>query len=228
MLGLREDFETRSQEIYDYLSLIKFLDGVDSEILANNNTTNLVITSSMKKTLKGTIYILLYNLVESTMREAICYIHDDIKSKRICFDELLPSIQKEIIKRVKSEHIGLTDIVSSIRHGISIDIPYASFNKKKLFSGNITRDEINKKSLVYGFSCQSNFEITKHGEKLDIVKQHRNDLAHGNISFSEIGKDKTPSDLLTVCDEVIAYLEAITSNIEEYVRHQKYKPEADE
>nr|ELR5046350.1 hypothetical protein [Providencia rettgeri] len=101
-------------------------------------------------------------------------------------------------------------------------ISQGTFNRKKLFSGNIDSKEINEKSKIYGFSTSTEYEHTKHGKQLSTVKQHRNDLAHGNFSFSEIGKNVSYQELENTSLEVIAYLDAIAKNIENYIQNDGY------
>ncbi|MFV8800127.1 MAE_28990/MAE_18760 family HEPN-like nuclease [Yersinia enterocolitica] len=223
MQSFREDFDNRTGEILEYLDLLKFIENSGKEIISSDSSEKRhVITADVRKTLKGTVYILLYNLIESTMREAISFIHDTIYSKKIGFDDLSCSLKKEILKRLKSDFIGIDNVIQKTTNGLNSDISYATFNKRKLFSGNIDKDEIEIKSKIYGFSTSCDYKHTKHGEKLTTVKRHRNDLAHGNVSFSEIGKNTTYTDLETTCLEVIAYLDAITANIESYVKNESY------
>ena len=52
--------------------------------------------------------------------------------------------------------------------------------------------------------------------------QKRNDLAHGNKSFSEVGRLVSISDLLKIKDEVIEYIGQILRNIELYLNSKEY------
>jgi hypothetical protein len=52
--------------------------------------------------------------------------------------------------------------------------------------------------------------------------QNRNDLAHGNKSFAEIGQNTSIEDLLKVKQEVIEYLQQILQNIQQYLENQEY------
>lgn len=223
MDNFRKDFASRTDEIYYYLSLIEFLDKAGNEINSKEDPKCFfVITPEIRKTLKGSVYLIIYNLIEAAMRESINYIHETIHSQMIDFDELNISLQKEIIKRVKTDSTNIEAILSGKHKCLATDISMTTFNKKKLFSGNIDRDEINNKSKIYGFSTDTNYQATKHGEALKQIKIYRNDLAHGNVSFSEIGRDKTYQDLENICLETIAYLEKITENIEEYIKKKVY------
>lgn len=223
MENFRDDFSNKAEEIFGYLSLLHFIENAGAEIVSKSKeNTSFIVTADIRKTLRGAIYILLYNLVESTMREAICYVHDSIHQNNTRFENLRVELKKEIIKRIKSEHLGVENFLDGIGVELSVDISLSSFNSKKLFSGNIDREEIKSKAITYGFSTNSDYSQTKHGEKLRTVKLHRNDLAHGNISFSEIGRNATYTDLEATCNEVIAYLDEISSNIEECVRNKSY------
>ena len=223
MDSFREDFDIRSGEILGYLDLLKFIESAGAELLSSDNVENkFTVTSDSRKTLKGTVFILLYNLIESTMRESICFIHDTIYDRNTEFDKLKKNLKIEVLKRVKSDSVGIKKLVDGLTKGISFGISIGTFNKKKLFSGNIDREVISEKSDIYGFSISSDYNLTKHGEKLSMIKQHRNDLAHGNVSFSEIGKNVTYQDLESISLEVIAYLDAIANNIEQYVHSNGY------
>ncbi|EFT5976306.1 hypothetical protein H2324_004205, partial [Salmonella enterica] len=138
------------------------------------------------------------------------------------FDKLRKNIRSEILKRLKNESVNIESLVNRLTKGISCGISYGTFNKKKIFSGNIDREEIKEKSKIYGFSTYSDYTHTKHGEKLATVKQHRNDLSHGNVSFAEIGKNVSYQDLENISLEVIAYLDAIANNIEHYINNNEY------
>lgn len=220
MQNVRDDFDIRSGEILEYLDLIEFIESAGSEITGSSQPPKKYnITSDVRKTLKGTVYILLYNLVESTMREAISHIHDSLSSQKIEYDNLCENLKKEIIRRIKSDTVALDSIIFKTKSGLGANLSIATFNKKKLFSGNIDRNEIIDKSKIYGFSTSCDYAQTKHGEKLTTIKQHRNDLAHGNVSFSEIGKGVAYSELEKTALESIAYLDAIISNIEQYLNN---------
>ncbi|MBQ0955669.1 MAE_28990/MAE_18760 family HEPN-like nuclease [Serratia symbiotica] len=223
MQNVRDDFDIRSNEILGFLALIQFLEDAGNEISSTSDPSNKYnITSDVRKTMKGTVYILLYNLVESTMREAISHIHDSLTSKKVEYDNLCDSLKKEILRRIKNDTVKLDSILINTKSGLGQNLSFATFNKKKLFSGNIDREEINDKSKIYGFSTNCDYRHTKHGEKLTTIKQNRNDLAHGNVSFSEIGKGVSVSELGKTSSEAIAYLEAIIINIESYLNNDGY------
>ena len=74
------DFHTRVQEVNQYF---EFLNGLIEkttklEVLGDNGEKKIiVIDPDIAKTLKANAFLLLYNLVESTMRNAIEAIFDE-------------------------------------------------------------------------------------------------------------------------------------------------------
>ena len=173
----------------------------------------------LAKTLKANGFLLLYNLAESTMRNAIEAIFDELDSRGISFDKLKPEIKKIILKNLRKR--SPDNIYSEISE-ISTDIIVVSFNRDELFSGNVDAREIRKIAQNYGFSSDTDYDRTKHGEKLIKVKSNRNDLAHGFKSFEEVGRDYTIQDLREIKQEVIAYLHRILNNIQDYLNNQEY------
>jgi MAE_28990/MAE_18760-like HEPN len=216
------DFNTRAQEVDDYFI---FLYGLIKQ------TTNLAVADSagqyqiqslnpeLAKTLKANGLLLLYNLVESTMRNAIVAIFDELKNQAISFDQLKPEIKMIVLQNLKKRSI---EEINLQINQISTDIIIATFDSKKLFSGNVDARLIKKIAKKYGFSYQTDFAKTKNGKSLVDIKDKRNDLAHGDKSFKEVGQGKTIEDLLKIKEEVIEYLRQILENIKTYLDNQEY------
>ena len=83
-------------------------------------------------------------------------------------------------------------------------------------SGNIDAQEIRKILKQVGGN-----EI-RDGRCLKAIKDKRNHLAHGDFSFSEIGKDYTVSDLITYKDDTKDYLSKVLGEIQNFIDNQKY------
>ncbi|HDW3819583.1 TPA: hypothetical protein RMR68_005058, partial [Klebsiella pneumoniae] len=115
MDSFREDFDIRSGEILAYLDLLRFIEHAGAELLSSDDPENkFAITAQSRKTLKGTVYILLYNLIESTMREAICFIHETIYDRNIHFDQLKKNLKSEILKRLKNDSVSVESLINGL------------------------------------------------------------------------------------------------------------------
>ena len=142
----------------------------------------------LAKTLKANGFLLLYNLVESTLRNAIQAIFDELASSKVSFDRVKTELKIIVLQNLKA---CAPDKVHLKMSKISVDIITAGFDPERLFSGNVDGRLIRETATKYGFSSKTEYGKTKNGENLLIVKTNRNDLAHGIKSFEEVGRDKT-------------------------------------
>ncbi|MFM5890200.1 MAE_28990/MAE_18760 family HEPN-like nuclease [Anabaena sp. AL93] len=216
------DFNTRVEEVNKYFNFLKELTAENTKLTVleeNGDQTIKPIDPELVITLKANGFLLLYNLVESTMRNAIEAIFEELKSRRVSFDSVRIEVKKIVLYNFKNRS---PDDVHSRITDISTDIIKAGFNRRKLFSGNVNRDKIAKTAREYGFSCHTDYTKTKHGENLDAVMEKRNDLAHGNKSFASVGRTVTIGDIVQIKDEVVEYLRQILINIENYLDNQEY------
>jgi hypothetical protein len=54
------------------------------------------------------------------------------------------------------------------------------------------------------------------------VKTNRNDLAHGNKSFADVGRDFDVARLIAIKAEVIEFLKELLSNVAAYISTSAY------
>lgn len=225
MLEVKQDFETRKQEVELYFSFLNDLEQQAISLSQQNQEGESLpyeLDSTLSKTLKATGFLLLYNLVESTIANGINAIFDELKSKNVAFDSVTDELKKKAIQNIKTNYTQ--DLYSNITN-VSVDILSAGFDPRNLFSGNVDAKKIREVAQAHGFSSDTDGQTTKSGEKLLTIKTNRNDLAHGVKSFSEVGREHAisgDSGLLEIKDETLAYLEAILTNIENYISVQEY------
>ncbi|MBE9126213.1 MULTISPECIES: MAE_28990/MAE_18760 family HEPN-like nuclease [unclassified Coleofasciculus] len=219
---LFQDFNERSKEVKKYFIFLKSLEqGTTKLIMEGKNGVAKIrkIDPELEKTLKASGFLLLYNLVEATMRNAIEAIFEELRSKGVSFDKIRPELRKVVLKNVAKRN---PDKVLLQITAISLDIITAGFDKEDLFSGNIDGREIRKTGDMYGFSCATDYAKTANGSDLLTVKINRNDLAHGIKSFAEVGRDQTMGDLFKIKNKVVKYLKQILQNIETYLANEEY------
>ena len=220
--ALFQDFNERSREVSKYFMFLKSLEQGTTKLTMEGMggiTKIKEIDSELIKTLKASGFLLLYNLVEATMRNAIEAIFHELQDKGISDDPNRPELKKIVLKNLKKRN---PDQILSRITAISLDIISAGFDEKDLFSGNIDGLKIRETATEYGFSHRTDYAKTGDGKDLLIIKSNRNDLAHGFKSFAEVGRDKTPDELLQIKNKTIRYLREILQNIEQYLSNQDY------
>lgn len=207
MQSVKTIFQERVNEVEAYYTFI------DSYIASSSN-------DDLNKILKSNLLLMLYNLIESSMANAVEEIHNEIHVKTVSFNTLKTELKKRLIKYLKN-NLNPDQFVASV-NDIALDIIKQCFDKQKLFNGNIDSRKIQELSQNYGFSSNTDYNQTKHGSCLVTIKGRRNDLAHGTFSFTEVGKEYSIGDLEKMKNETINYLSEIINNIEQYLNNQDY------
>ncbi len=211
------EFEKRKHEIQVY---IEFLNKTEEEqSILETALGELEKSKLLRKVLLANTYLLLYNLVESSIRNSIQDIYDHFKQESISFDNLSSSLQELILTNVKGHNPAkLLENITSL----ATDVVHQSFNQEKIISGNIDAKKIREIASCYGFSTDTEYAECKNGEKLLEIKNKRNDLAHGILSFSDCGKDTSVTDVNNAFVEIYSYIRNITENIQDYINDKKY------
>lgn len=224
MLTIINDFNTRVNEINTYFKLLDSIINQDATIYFANKKTHKYkkFDDELIKVLKANSFLLLYNLIESSMKLSITEIYDSVSSKTKRYDEVKMEIRKIWISENYKNFNGKgTEFVFNTINNLANDIIDIKFKSEKVISGNLDGRKIREISDYIGFSNLTH-HTAKNGIKLLQVKTQRNNLAHGSISFSECGRQYTYEDLNTTKNQVIIYLRSIIKNIQTYIDDENF------
>jgi hypothetical protein len=190
------------------------------------------IDRGFKKTQLAMSYLLLYNMVEAVMTQVIYSIHEVISDTRVCFNELNEPLKKLYLsnfKKVfqKESSDDLHRMISrELENTFNLVITSLSQDKIKLFSGNIISDVVKEYSKKYGFSIADHDQSqSRSGRCLQPIKDMRNELAHGSLSFMDCGHSSSVDELKEYAGEVYVYLKAIIEGVELYLSGGQYRME---
>ncbi len=199
-------------------------DEIDNDIKIINVSIN--INTELVKILKANAYLILYNLIEASFREALWSILEKVIEDKIDYKNL-----SETIKKVWQEHQawiykdykkdGFVEIIKNTIYSVfqeSVKFKKDFVNKKQM-NGNVDREKIQKMSELYGFELPTQQGI----HKFDDVKRNRNDLAHGNLTFSECGKNASVEELISLKNKIVELMKGILENINKFIIDGKYK-----
>ena len=228
----REAYETRAEEIDAYFDFLYDLSARRAELTIDDPDATYTpgqdlprisrrISSQVIETMKANGFLLLYNLVEATMRLAMEGIHTDIERHGHHFDELRPELKKHILTLFRKGE-GIDRIVLEAAHPISRSILAAGFRGDRLFSGNVHHDVLEKLAEKIGFSTKTDNRTTQGGRRLERVKTRRNELAHGELSFFACGQSTPIEELIAIKKEVVAYVGGILDNIDLFLQEAGY------
>lgn len=221
MINARNEYIKRLHEVELYFDTLQLLDKGNCsikcvDILGQEEIKN--IDSELSTILKANGFLLLYNLVEATVRSSIDAVLNSMRTSSVTFRDLSDNLKKIWIKqetRSINSETNYEKILQIAKNILENEI--LSFKKDCInISGNIDAQKIRNILKQFGGHGISN------GRDLKTIKDKRNNLAHGEFTFSEIGKDYTVQDLIDYKDETKNYLSNVLEEIQDYIDNQKY------
>ncbi len=212
MQALITDYEDRRRQVRHYLAIVL---GAEK---AASGTASLAHQRRLL-TLRAGTFLLMYNLIEASIRAGIDAIHDQILTEQTPFDRLIPCLRKEAVIRFK-KHVKPTSHTVLMPSFPSAFIAIAMAESTD-FGGNVDARLIRDLGETYGFSVVTPPE-TWGGSDLLAIKSLRNDLAHGRKSFEEVGRDYPATELLNISRRSSPFVRAILENISTYLTQKHY------
>jgi hypothetical protein len=206
MIAWNAEFSQRRREIERYF---KFLEEQEAKPETDQE---------LLKTLKATGFLLLYNIVEASIKSAITAIMDELRSNKVSFDDVNLGLRKIALARLRArsdEKLLNTD-------SVAVELLTASFDSEARFTGNLDAKKIRETAEDYGFSSATDRTLTRDGVDLLTIKTTRNDLGHGSKSFAEVGREYGVASLVEISERVLIYLESILRNVGDYLGSKQY------
>lgn len=221
MINTRIEYNKRLREVELYFDTLKLLDKGHCtincvDILGNLESKS--IDTDLSTILKANGFILLYNLVEATIRNSIDAVLNSIHSSTVTFRELSEKLRKIWLKQ---ELKGLNPDKNTkeilLMANTILENEILKFERDCInISGNIDAKRIREIIKQFGGNEISN------GRNLKIIKEKRNNLAHGEFTFTEVGKDYSIQDLINYKNETQNYLSRVLDEVQDYINNQKY------
>ena len=234
MAVLVDAFEERLREIDTYLDLLEALDrqvqsGTPPEI------GGAAITVQQQRILYSAVYLQLYNLVEATVTwcvDAICAAAS--KDGRWFPSDLSDGLRREWIRLTARTQVPMNEdnrlnyVFDTCEHIIkSLPITWPHDTGRK---GNWDDDEIEGMSSRIG--CELSISpaartaakrpIRDDKGPLRLIRDLRNRLAHGAISFEECGTNVTIGDLRDIKEKTVLYLRDVVAAYGAHVGEYKF------
>jgi hypothetical protein len=214
MLAVQQEFADRELEVARYFSFLRSFADNHMSFSATSAFHVSAEREELFKTLKANGFLLLYNLVESSLKNCIEAIFDELKLRAVSFDHCRLELRRIVLRNAKKRKI---DKIIQDLSLISMDIAFATFRKDELVSGNVDARLVREFATEYGFAAPKG-----KSDGLLTVKTNRNDLAHGLKSFSEVGRDFDLERLEEIMAEVTAFLRGLLISVADCITSKSY------
>lgn len=232
MLSVKQAFDDRVDEINLFYKLLDDIIKKEGQLIFPNEVDrreNLDI--KLISILKSSATLQLYNLIESTITNSLKFVHDTFTREEILYENLSDEIQKIWI-RFHYDYFKVTSNEKDVLHNLKVlvdtwahnSVPirlpfteYIKYNTGSNFSGNLDAKEIRKISEKYGI------DFDEKCDEIRRVRDKRNKLAHGELSFEEMGRSDTIEYMTNLKDKTIAFLNLFLDSVDNYLSDSKYR-----
>jgi hypothetical protein len=224
-----DDFNQRVTEVDRYLQVLERLEN-PSVVLYDRNTQRKlrVYGEGSLKVMKATVFLLIYNVVESSVRSAFGYLYDQIEAEAKSCSELSEELRQVWIRQQflmmdegSASPKNYRELVERIASDILTESTVQLSKDRLPVAGNLNSAQIRRVCQTHGVSAKAHHRASG-GVELETVKSQRNALAHGDTSFSTCGEQYTVSDLKRIKQQAVVFVRSILRNVRRFVQDKRY------
>lgn len=228
MSGLITEFEAKVSEILVYFAFLENLLEKDARLhFPRGRKRKFVgIEDELLKILKANALLLLYNLIESSVRNGIAKIYDAVRTEGLSYTGVCEELRtiwtyQQFVpdegRKIENNARRLVELITFV-----LDAELISLDARDLpIAGNVDADQIRVLAQKYGFTFKASAKL-RGGNLLRKVRDERNSLAHGYKSFAECGRDLTYDGLVEIEKQVIPYLRQVLRGIDRFISKRGY------
>ena len=209
------------------------VDGVSkfSEFFHSEGTGIRLTYQSLINILKSNVSLMIYNIIEYTVANLIDSIYDEIRMNRLSYVDVNESIQglwrKTILKSTSDPNANFNtflkkneEIITTILRNTTLEMN----SRNTLPSGNLDGVSIKRTFESHGIQLQTRSRNYRP-DILEGIKENRNNLAHGSVSFVDAVRSDSISDIRKNETFVVAFLEELIDTVTTYIDEKRYKME---
>jgi hypothetical protein len=226
IINARNNFLAKVSEVERYFVFLRDALEPGAHIAFGTAGGTQRLDTDLQKILKANSFLILYNLVESTVQDCLTAIYDAIRTDGLSYIH----VRSEVQSVWRRYHANRLREASKDKHSTEIHFLISSAVQRVVMdlnrdysavSGNLDARKIREIAKAFGFSATVD-RSARGGFLLVTVKDERNNLGHGLKSFSECGRDYTYDQLVECRDQAIAYLRSVIQNVDAYLTAKEY------
>jgi hypothetical protein len=217
-------FQERADEVQSYLDFLSTMEACAQQGPPRFEGAQDSITVQQRRILYSSVYLQLYNLVEATMAQCIDAVagaaRKDGKWKP---SDLALNMRTEWVRSAARTDEGDMSPANRLKHALEMcnhlvgSLPISQFEIGKGGGGNWDDSAIEKMSQRFGLQLAVSppiYSAIKQPFRNDLgalalVKDLRNQLAHGSISFAQCAAEETVGRLIELKKKTVDYLEEV-------------------
>lgn len=234
MKAIRAGFRERCREITRYLDLLRFVEETGSDVVSPDRKRYFPIDVATRHVLKASVFIHLYNLIESVVAQSLERVAQEIHDGKLTFAEISKEWQRCWVQELAktAEPLNpvnrLTALLTMCDRLLAQDPVVV---KPRVPGGSLDDARIEKLLRHHGihlsmsprFTVAVRHHVVDLNGPLKVVRIRRNDLAHGLASFGDCGRDVTILQLRQWAAIVFWYLRQVIMQFGQHLAAGDFK-----
>lgn len=239
MITFKDTYDSRKKEIEDFLELMKFLeskerdreDGISkfTRFFYQEGSEIHLTYQALINILKSNVSLMIYNIIEYTVANLIDNIYDEIRRNHLSYVDVNESIRelwrKVVLKSANDPNANFNtflkkneEIISRILSNNTLEMS----SRNTLPGGNLDGNAIKETFESHGIQLKTN-SMNYRPDILSAIKDNRNNLAHGSVSFVEAMREDSIDDIKRNENFVTGFLDELIDTVSTYIERQQYK-----
>lgn len=225
-----EEFERRAAEVRKFIRMLARMEQPETELEQGSpgEQRAIRIDEEWLRVGKAAAYLMLYNVVEASLRSAFAELYGTIRSEKLKHGLISKAVRQVWIeqrhRRVSNEDAAPKNYLETAKSLIEDVVVGAvvELDPGRLpGAGSLDAKRIRQILDKHGCQLVTN-PRARGGDALSTVKRLRNHLAHGQVSFSECGRDVAIRDLVQVARETRLFMRGVLTSLENYASQKAY------
>lgn len=223
----------RNIEISAYLDFLKVAVERPAVLRAKNGELELHLTLDLTHTLKANLVLLLYSAMEAALIQLLDEMHDAIGTNCSSADALNDQLLRLVMRTVKKDQQDAALLPGKPLHESLFaywisdwqNRPPGKEKRVDGISGSVDSLVFYQQLKKFGVVTRTkNDRPPTHltNPALQKIKNNRNELAHGEKSFTDLGRDLAVPTLETDTLAVFDTLRTIASEVDSYLQGRRY------
>ena len=228
MIVIRSRLDERRKEFLAYVRLLRHLEDRLQPNLARTRRIGDLPTNDTFKAMKATAFLMLYNVIEATIVGAMAELYKTIEREGCKLPDVSEKVQDLWIDqrfwispheaKPATYRKRAAQMLRETMEGTRLILDPKQLPLSGNIDGQIVRDLCEK----HGCKLRIHYRA-RGGAELGTVKAQRNDLAHGNKTFVECGRDYGVSDIGRIAGECFNFLGGFIRSVGRFVDAGGYR-----
>lgn len=239
MLTLKDTYESRKKEIESFIELMVFLEKKKTDVHENEVSFNEFFYGcddaihftyqEMINIFKSNVSLMMYNIIEYTVSGLVECIYDEIRMHHLPYvgvnEQIREVWRRYVLKAAKDPGANFNTFLKRNEEIINCILSNATLNihaRETLPAGNLDGVSIRSTFESHGICIRTDSENFRP-DVLGSIKENRNKLAHGSVSFVDAVRDDSIQDFEKYYRFITLFLEELIDVVEEYIESQGYR-----